>query len=116
KTRPDRTPISAKIKLARVRLPAAYWKYLLATAVFGIGNASNSFLILQTQDIGASLETTIIVYAAFNLVAALISYPAGFLSDRIGHAAVFIYAASFALAGGVALWILTDTPPRPGGA
>ena len=205
KTRPDRTPTSAKIKLARVRLPAAYWKYLLATAVFGIGNASNSFLILQTQDIGASLETTILVYAAFNLVAALISYPAGFLSDRIGrrnlllaafgvfcvtcvgfaitrnfaviaalfvgyglyqgtfravgkalasdlvphrqrasgigwysttvglsglvasivagllwdhigHAAVFIYAASFALVGGVALWILTDKPPRPGGA
>jgi len=67
------------------QFPKVYWKYLLVTAVFGIGNSSNSFLILQTKDIGASLETTILIYAAFNLVAALISYPAGFLSDRWGR-------------------------------
>jgi MFS family permease len=40
---------------------------------------------LQTQAIGVSLETTILIYAAFNLVAALISYPAGALSDRWGR-------------------------------
>jgi MFS family permease len=34
---------------------------------------------------GVSLETTILIYAAFNLVAALISYPAGSLSDRWGR-------------------------------
>ena len=39
-------------------------------------------MILRTQDIGASLKTTILIYSAFNLVAALTSYPAGFLSDR----------------------------------
>jgi MFS family permease len=54
------------------------------TALFGLGNSSNAFLILRTQDIGASLETTILIYAAFNLVAALISYPAGSLSDSWG--------------------------------
>src|SRR5689334_10469135 len=42
-------------------------------------------LILRTQDIGASLEKTILIYAGFNLVAALISYPAGSLSDRWGR-------------------------------
>jgi MFS family permease len=31
------------------------------------------------------LEVTILIYAAFNLVAALISYPAGYLSDRWGR-------------------------------
>ena len=31
------------------------------------------------------LETTVLTYAAFNLVAALISYPAGSLSDRWGR-------------------------------
>jgi MFS family permease len=45
------------------------------TALFGLGNFSNAFLILRTQDIGASLPITILTYAAFNLVAALISYP-----------------------------------------
>lgn len=63
-------------------LPAAYWRYLLVTTIFGIGNSSSSFLILQTRDIGASLPLTILIYAAFNLVAALISYPAGLWSDR----------------------------------
>src|SRR4030095_1460483 len=75
----------AKIDVNLKKFPRAYWKYLLVTAVFGIGNSSNTFLILQTKDIGASLELTIFIYAAFNLVAALISYPAGFLSDKWGR-------------------------------
>lgn len=75
--------IAAKAKID-VGLPTAYWKYLLVTALFGLGNSSNAFLILRTQDIGASLEMTILIYAAFNLVAALISYPAGSLSDSWG--------------------------------
>jgi MFS family permease len=79
--------VSAKSRLdvGFRQFPRAYWRYLLATALFGIGNSSNAFLILQTQDIGASLETTILIYAAFNLVAALISYPAGYLSDQWGR-------------------------------
>ena len=40
---------------------------------------------MQTQAIGVSLEATILIYAAFNLVAALISYPAGSLSDQWGR-------------------------------
>ena len=82
------TPVAiaakAKIDVSLRQLPTAYWKYLLVTALFGLGNSSNAFLILRTQDIGASLEMTILIYAAFNLVAALISYPAGSLSDSWG--------------------------------
>ena len=78
--------------------PAKYWRYLLVTAVFGLGNSSNSFLILRTRDIGVSLPATILVYAAFNLVAALISYPAGSFSDRFGRRSVLALAfAIFAL-------------------
>jgi MFS family permease len=65
--------------------PPAYWKYLLAIALFCIGYSSNSFLILQTRSLGASLTVTILIYAAFNLVAALASYPAGSLSDKLGR-------------------------------
>jgi MFS family permease len=75
----------AKIDVSLRQFPTGYWKYLLVTALFGLGNSSNAFLILRTQDIGASLETTILIYAAFNLVAALISYPAGSLSDTWGR-------------------------------
>ena len=82
-----------KIDVSLRQFPTGYWKYLLATALFGLGNSSNAFLILRTQEIGASLETTILVYAAFNLVAALISYPAGTLSDRWGRKNILL--ASF---------------------
>ena len=75
----------SKIDVGLGQFPIGYWKYLLATALFGLGNSSNAFLILRTQDTGASLETTILIYAGFNLVAALISYPAGSLSDRWGR-------------------------------
>ncbi len=88
-----KVPAESKIDASLRRFPRAYWKYLLATALFGLGNASNSFLILETRNIGASLGQTIFIYAGFNFVAALISYPAGTLSDRWGRRNVLL--ASF---------------------
>ncbi len=80
----------AKIDIGFRQFPKPYWRYLLVTALFGIGNFTNAFLILRTQDIGASLELTIFIYAAFNLVAALASYPAGVLSDKWGRKIVLL--------------------------
>ena len=81
------SPVAAKsrIDVSLREFPKDYWKYLFVIALFGTGNSSNSFLILQTKSIGASFEATILIYAGFNLVAALISYPAGSLSDRWGR-------------------------------
>ncbi len=83
--RPMAVSAKSKLDVSLRQFPTAYWRYLLVTGLFGIGNSSNAFLILQTQDIGASLEATVLIYAAFNLVAALISYPAGYLSDKWGR-------------------------------
>jgi MFS family permease len=96
--RPVKVTAKSKIDISLRRFPKAYWKYLLATALFGIGNSSNAFLILQTKDIGASLRTTILIYASFNLVAALISYPAGFLSDKFGRRNILALAFAIFLA------------------
>jgi len=80
-------------------LPAAYWKYLLGVAVFGIGNSSNAFIILKATGVGIPTELTILVYAAFNLVAATVSYPAGRLSDAWGRQRLLLGAlAIFAIA------------------
>jgi MFS family permease len=109
--RPGEAKAKAKIDVSLGRFPRAYWKYLLATALFSLGHSSNAFLILQTQDIGASLTATILIYAGFNLVAALISYPAGFLSDRLGRMNILVLAcvifliayAGFALSRNIAV-------------
>jgi MFS family permease len=95
--REDAGAVAAKsrIDVSLRQFPRSYWKYLLATASFGIGNSSNAFLILRTRDLGASLQTTILIYAAFNLVAALISYPVGNLSDAWGRRNILL--ASFVI-------------------
>ena len=92
-----KTKAKARLDIGFGQFPRAYWKYLLATALFGIGNSSNAFLILQTQDIGVSLTTTILIYAGFNLVAALISYPAGALSDSMGRRNILLLAMAIFL-------------------
>jgi MFS family permease len=95
-------PVAAKSKVdaGPRQLPRDYWSYVAVIAVFGLGNSSSAFLILRMQDIGASLQTTIIVYASFNLVAAAISYPAGSLSDALGRknvlfASFLIFATAY---------------------
>ena len=95
KEHPAAVTATSKIDVNLRQFPKAYWKYLLGIALFGLGNSSNAFLILRTQEIGASLETTILIYAAFNLVAALISYPAGSLSDTWGRKSILL--ASFVI-------------------
>jgi len=95
--RPAGAAVKLKTEVSLRRFPTDYWKYLLATASFGIGNSSNAFLILQTKDSGASLTTTILIYAGFNLVAALTSYPAGSWSDRVGRRALLVIAVAIFL-------------------
>jgi MFS family permease len=84
-----------KIDVGLRHFPRDYWRYLLATALFALGNSSNSFVILRTRDAGASLQTTILIYAAFNLAAAVVSYPAGSFSDSWGRKNILI--ASFTI-------------------
>jgi MFS family permease len=109
--RPAEAKASAKLDVGLRRFPRAYGRYLAVTALFGLGNSSNAFLILRTQELGASLTTTILIYAGYNLLAALISYPAGDLSDRFGRrnlmalafAVYLISYLGFAFSGNVAL-------------
>lgn len=96
KERPAEIGAKAKIDMSFRQYPKAYWRYLAATAVFALGNSSNAFLILRTQDAAGALDITILIYAAFNLVAALISYPAGYISDRGGRKNVLL--------GGIAIF------------
>lgn len=78
------------------RFPKSYWRYLLVTAIFGLGNTSNAFLILKTNLAGATTVNATLIYALFNLTAALVSLPGGSLSDKFGRKKLLLFCFSVA--------------------
>lgn len=89
--------------------------FLAIMVVFTLGNSSDAFLILRSQQLGLSLVEILIMLAMFNFVTTIVAFPAGILSDRIGRSKViiagwFIYGLiylGFALArSGWQVWAL----------
>lgn len=83
--------------------------------LFTLGNSSDAFLLLRAQNLGLSVLEVMLLLVAFNLVYALISTPAGVLSDKVGRKGVIalgwsIYALvylGFALASDLwQVWLL----------
>jgi MFS family permease len=74
----------AIIKTSIFSLPKDFYFLLLAIMIFSLGNSTDAFLILRAQNLGLSLAIIPIVYAAYYLVYALLSYPIGILSDKFG--------------------------------
>ena len=57
--------------------------------VFALINFSDAFLILRASELGLGFVSIVLVYAVYNAVYALLSYPAGALSDRVPRSLVF---------------------------
>lgn len=76
---------AAMPRLSLSQFDRRFKMFLLAGAVFALGNSSDAFLILRARDLGLSAVTAVLAYVLFNLVYALLSMPAGTLSDRIGR-------------------------------
>lgn len=118
---------------------------LVAVTLFGLANSSDTLLLLRASSVGFSPAALAFVYAAFNLVYALLAFPAGALSDRIGRRPLLLvgwstYAlvyAGFAFAqtgwqvvglflvygvyyasaeGTLKAWVMTMVPPERRGA
>ena len=64
--------------------------FLIASTIFAIGRPSEAFMLLRARDLGVMLALLPIIYFVYNIVFALVSVPAGILSDRIGHRNTFM--------------------------
>jgi len=59
--------------------------FLVILFIFTLGNSSDAFLILRAQNLGNNVFYIVLMLIVFNAVYALISTPAGMLSDRLGR-------------------------------
>jgi len=103
------------------QFPMAFWLFVAASGLFALGNSSDAFLSLRSQQLGVDVRDLLVMVIGFNLANALVSWPVGALSDRVSRrllvaVAWTIYAvayAGFAMAGSAGsvgmLWILYGT-------
>lgn len=106
---------SALPRLSLSQFDRRFRMFLLASAVFALGNSSDAFLILRARNLGLSAFAAILAYVLFNLIYTLLSLPAGSLSDRVGRRRVIIagfllfslvYLGLGLITGPVAVWPL----------
>lgn len=83
----DAPPEGTKIKLSEVakQLPKPFWTAFWVSMVFALASSSDTFLMLRASGQGLGSGTVVLIYAAYNVVVMIFSYPAGWLSDRIGR-------------------------------
>ena len=109
----DASPRPHRSRLPRRwrRFPSAFWVFVAASGLFTLGNSSDAFIALRSQALGVAVRDLLLVVIAFNLVDAVVAWPVGALSDRIGRRRLIaiawaLYAATYvglALAGGRAV-------------
>ncbi|MHB1087255.1 MAG: MFS transporter, partial [Acidimicrobiales bacterium] len=100
---PSRRTVSSDNRDAVARLelhslPGELKTFLVVSALFSLGNSSDSFLLLRARSIGQSLSLVVLAYICYNVVYSLASTPAGMLSDRFGPRRVY--------ASGIALYVV----------
>jgi MFS family permease len=64
--------------------------FMIIVSLFDLGNSSDAFLVLRAQERGISVMGILGMLMVFNAVYALISTPAGHLSDRLGRRRLII--------------------------
>ena len=76
---------SERPRITFVGLGKRFAVFMLIVGIFDLGNSSDAFLVLRAQNVGLNVVDILAMLVAFNLIYALVSTPAGSLSDRIGR-------------------------------
>jgi MFS family permease len=66
-------------------LPANFRAFMGIILIFTLGNSADAFIVLRAQERGLNVLGILAMLLSFNVIYALISGPAGALSDRIGR-------------------------------
>jgi MFS family permease len=83
----------------REPMPPGFWRLMVPVAIFGVGNFATAFFTLRAAQLmqpelsqPAALAAAVGFYLAHNAVGAAVSFPAGWLADRVGKAPVLAAA------------------------
>ena len=94
-------PRPAPIRWSEVRdMGRPFWTVVAVGVVFTLARFSEAFLVLRARDVGLPLALAPVIMVVMNLIYALVSAPAGSLSDRIDRRLL--------LAAGLGVLVLAD--------
>ncbi len=71
-------------------LGISYWQLVAVALLFNLGNSSEAFLLLRSQQVGVSPSLIPLTLVAMNIVYSLSAYPVGLISDRIGRMGLLV--------------------------
>jgi MFS family permease len=71
-------------------LGRSYWELVAVALLFNLGNSSDAFLLLRSQQVGISPSLIPLTLVAMNVVYSLSAYPVGLLSDRVGRMGLLV--------------------------
>ncbi|QDM20589.1 MFS transporter [Tardiphaga sp. vice352] len=92
------------------RLTAPFWVVVGIAAIFTLGRFSEAFLILKAQNVGMPIAIVPAIMVVMNVVYAVVSYPAGVLSDRIGRNGIIFVGIAMLVVADLILAFGTTVP------
>jgi MFS family permease len=111
---PTISSISSGVRDSSVHLPRSFFMVLIAVTLFSLGNSSDMFLVMRSQNVGIAVALAPLLGLVFNITYTLGSWPAGWFSDHfsrrwIAAAGYLIFAAVYYVFGRapstLAIWI-----------
>lgn len=104
-----------KINLSFKNINPKFTFFFIISMLFALGNSSDAFLILRSQNLGLTITLTVFAYVLYNISQTVFSTPAGQLADRIGARKVyamglvifsFVYFAFGIISSAFWIWII----------